>query len=80
MGKLDSPVLHSGCSSFYNFIVKIKKGDNTKKSGIQVCLRHGKGEKNIKESKQRRLEPKAEAAKTECSDLGFWTVQFFLNR
>jgi hypothetical protein len=58
MGKLDSPVLHSGCSSFYSFIVKIKKGDNPKKSGIQVCLRHGKGEKTSRSQNRGDWSPK----------------------
>jgi hypothetical protein len=39
-----------------------------------------KRERSIKEPKQKRLEPKAEAAKTGCSSLGFRMVQFFFEQ
>jgi hypothetical protein len=37
---------------------------------VQVCLKHGKGEKSIKEEKQKKLKPRAKAVKTGGSDFG----------
>jgi hypothetical protein len=65
---------------FWQFLSKVKERDNTKKLEAQMSFKHGKGGKGIKEPKQRRLEPKAEATKTGCSGLGFWMVSVFLNR
>jgi hypothetical protein len=39
-----------------------------------------KEKKALRSQKEKRLKPKAKAAKTECSDLGFRMVRFFLNR
>jgi hypothetical protein len=64
-GKTEQSVLHSGCSGFNSFRVGIKEGDNMRKSEVQVCLRHGKGGRSIKEQVQRRFKPKVEATKTE---------------
>jgi hypothetical protein len=60
--------------------VGIKERDNTRKSEVQVCLGHGKGDRSIKEQIQRRLKPKVEPTKTGGSDFINWMVQFFLNR
>jgi hypothetical protein len=70
--KSDSPIL--------TVLEQNKERDNTKKSEAQKCLRHGKEGKNIKEPKQRRLEPKSKVVKTRCSDFGSPVVQFLLNR
>jgi hypothetical protein len=47
---------------------------------IKGILRHGKGLKGIKEPRWNKSKPKAEAAKTILSSLGYRTIQFFLKR
>jgi hypothetical protein len=46
----------------------------------QVCLKHGKVDRSIKEPKQKKFKPKDEVAKTGLSGLGFQTIQFFQSR
>jgi hypothetical protein len=47
---------------------------------IQGVLRHGKGLRSIKEARWKKSKPKTKAAKTELSDLGYRSIQFFLKR
>jgi hypothetical protein len=65
---------------FWQFQVQIKEGAKIKDLRIQGILRHGKGLRSIKELICKKSKPKAEAAKTEWSDFGFWRVRFSQNR
>jgi hypothetical protein len=78
--KPDSLIEHSGYSGFDTSRVNIRGRENMRKLEIEVCLRHGKGEKASESKKQKRLKPKAKATKTRCSGFGFRMVWFFLNR
>jgi hypothetical protein len=44
---------------------------------IQVCLKHGKGNRSIKEPRQKKFKPGAKVIKTEPYDLQFQIIQFF---
>jgi hypothetical protein len=51
-----------------------------RKFEAQDSLRRENGRRNIKESKQRKLKPKAEVTKIGYSGLGFRMVRFSQNR
>jgi hypothetical protein len=57
----------------------MKEGAKTCKLEAQECLKHGKGRRNINETKQGKLEPKTEVTKTGCFGMGFWMVRFSQN-
>jgi hypothetical protein len=68
--KPDNPVPGSGYSGFGSFRANSK--DITRRNlEFKSVLRHAKGGKNIKEPKQRRLEPKAKVAKN-------WVFRFWI--
>jgi hypothetical protein len=77
VGKPDSPIWHFRDSGFDSSRVASRKEATQENLKIQVCLKHGKGNRSIKEPKQKRLEPKDEAVKTRPSGFEYRTIQFF---
>jgi hypothetical protein len=47
---------------------------------ITVHLRYGKGARSIKESRWKKIKPRAKVTKTGLSDFGYGSIQFFLKR
>jgi hypothetical protein len=62
------------------FKLKIRKRENIRKIKDQVCLRHEKENRSVKEQKHRRLKSKGEVIKTRVSNLANRRVRIFLDK
>jgi hypothetical protein len=58
----------------------MNEGAKLKDLKIQGVWRHWKGLKGIKAPRWKKSKPKAEAAKTGLSGMGYQTIWFFLKR
>jgi hypothetical protein len=74
--KLDHPVSYSELSGFSSYQSRNREGARLEDFKTHGVLRHVKILKGNKEPRWKKSRPKAEVAKIELSNFGYWSSRF----